>query len=80
MLNKEVSQFIAAHDLLSSGDTHLIALSGGADSVCLLLVLRRLGYHVEAAHCNFHLRGDESNRDEQFCIDLCRRHAIPCPL
>lgn len=80
MLNKEVSQFIAAHDLLSPGDTHLIALSGGADSVCLLLVLRRLGYQVEAAHCNFHLRGDESNRDEQFCIDLCRRHAIPLHL
>lgn len=80
MLNKEVSQFIAAHDLLSLGDTHLIALSGGADSVCLLLVLRRLGYQVEAAHCNFHLRGDESNRDEQFCIDLCRRHAIPLHL
>ncbi len=77
MLNKKVSQFIAAHNLLSANDLHLVALSGGADSVCLLLILANLGYRVEATHCNFHLRGDESVRDEQFCIDLCRRHDIP---
>ncbi len=77
MLNKEVSSFIAAHKLLSATDVHLVALSGGADSVCLLLVLAQLGYRVEAAHCNFRLRGEESDRDEHFCDDLCRRHNIP---
>lgn len=77
MLNKEVSRYIAAHKLLSDKDLHLVALSGGADSVCLLLVLAQLGYRVEAAHCNFHLRGEESLRDEQFCEDLCQRHDIP---
>lgn len=80
MLNKEVSRFIAAHNLLSTSDLHLVALSGGADSVCLLLVLAQLGYRVEAAHCNFRLRGDESQRDEQFCVDLCHRHNIPLHL
>ncbi len=54
----------------------MIALSGGADSVCLLLVLDKLGYNIEAVHCNFNLRGDESLRDEQFCIELCEKRNI----
>ena len=53
-----------------------MAVSGGADSVCLLLCLKELGYRTEAVHCNFHLRGDESDRDEQFVIDLCRKNDI----
>lgn len=59
-------------------DAHLlVALSGGADSVCLLLTLSRLGYKVEALHCNFELRGTESDADEAFCRRLCRAHSIP---
>lgn len=49
----------------------LVALSGGADSVCLFRMLLRLGFRIEAAHCNFHLRGAESDRDERFVRDLC---------
>ena len=55
----------------------LVALSGGADSVALLLLLREAGYQVTAAHCNFHLRGDESLRDETFVADLCHRLGVP---
>ncbi|MCF0202641.1 MAG: tRNA lysidine(34) synthetase TilS [Bacteroidaceae bacterium] len=54
----------------------LVALSGGADSVFLLLHLIAEGYTIEAVHCNFHLRGDESDRDEQFCKNLCSRKGI----
>lgn len=54
----------------------LVALSGGADSVALLRALIALGYHVEAAHCNFHLRGKESDRDEMFCNNLCEELGI----
>ena len=68
---KKVSKYIAQHHLLTNGALHLVALSGGADSVALLHVLRCLGYNVEAAHCNFRLRGDESDRDERFCRRLC---------
>lgn len=54
----------------------MVALSGGADSVALLLVLHDMGYKVEALHCNFHLRGAESNRDEQFATTLCKEKGI----
>ncbi|MDE6808893.1 MAG: 7-cyano-7-deazaguanine synthase, partial [Muribaculaceae bacterium] len=56
----------------------IVALSGGPDSVALLDVLVGLGYSVIAAHCNFHLRGDESNRDMAFATDLCRHMGIVC--
>ena len=68
---KKIAHFIASNNLLVKEKKYLIALSGGADSVCLLLVLDKLGYNIEAVHCNFNLRGDESLRDEQFCIELC---------
>ena len=79
MLNK-VADFIARHGLLSREGLHLVALSGGADSVALLLILKDLGYRIEAAHCNFHLRGEESNRDEEFVKKLCEEKAIPIHL
>ena len=76
MLNK-VRRFIASKHLLQADRLYLVALSGGADSVCLLLCLKELGYRIEAVHCNFHLRGEESQRDEQYCQELCVRENIP---
>lgn len=75
-----VSRYIKSRKLLDEGARHLVALSGGADSVCLLLVLKALGYNVEAVHCNFHLRGEESDRDENYCRKLCESNAIPLHL
>lgn len=75
MLNK-IKRFIASEHLLRVDALYLVALSGGADSVVLLLCLKELGYRVEAVHCNFNLRGEESLRDEQFCEDLCQRENI----
>ncbi len=71
-----VERYIAANKLLAPGGKALVALSGGADSVALLIVLDKLGYRCEAVHCNFHLRGEESNRDEQFVKQLCERKGI----
>jgi len=72
-----IAQYNGQHQLLShEGGVCLVALSGGADSVCLLLVLKQLGYEVEAVHCNFKLRGDESDRDEQFVKSLCKEQGI----
>lgn len=69
----KVEKYIAKHKLLNDGSNVLVALSGGADSVALLIALLKLGYRCEAVHCNFHLRGEESNRDETFVRDLCQR-------
>ena len=58
----------------------LVAVSGGADSVALLRMLHEQGTDIVALHCNFHLRGEESDRDEQFVTGLCRQLAIPLHL
>ena len=75
MLNR-IAEFIEQQHLLDKDKRYLVALSGGADSVCLLLVLCQLGYQIDAVHCNFHLRGEESNRDEDFVVDLCKKQHI----
>ncbi len=75
-MEKKVADYIARHRLLPAGKV-LVALSGGADSVALLRVLLSLGYACEAAHCNFGLRGAESDRDETFVRQLCQEQAVP---
>ena len=72
-MKNKVADFIVKHQLLTHDGLHIVALSGGADSVALLRILCDLGYCVEAAHCNFHLRGEESNRDERFVKNLCQK-------
>lgn len=76
MLNK-VKDYIKKYKLLNYNDLYIVALSGGADSVALLTILDEMGYKVHAAHCNFHLRGEESDRDEAFCEQLCLRKNVP---
>lgn len=79
-----VRRFASVHELFVYGGKYIVALSGGADSVSLLFVLKHLehelGISVEAAHCNFHLRGAESVRDEEFCKQLCERLSVPLHL
>ena len=72
----KVERYIEKHKLLNSNDLYIIALSGGADSVALLLLLKNAHFNVHAAHCNFRLRGDESDRDEAFCVELCQRLGV----
>lgn len=76
MIQQRVTKYIEKEHLFSPDDKILIALSGGADSVALLYILHTAGYHCEAAHCNFHLRGKESDRDELFVRQLCERMEI----
>ncbi len=78
---ERVWQTIQRNQLLEEGDHILVALSGGPDSVALLLVLlefkERLSLGLSAAHVNHQLRGEESQQDEQFVCDLCQQLAIP---
>ena len=67
MLNKKI---------LDRDKLYLVATRGGADSVALLMMMLDEGYRVEAVHCNFHLRGEEADRDEAFVASLCERFGV----
>ena len=73
----KVDAYIKRYKLLEPSKLYIVALSGGADSVSLLLLLKNAGFNVHAAHCNFRLRGAESDRDEVFCEQLCADKNIP---
>lgn len=73
MINK-IQQDITNKDLFSKDNNLLLAISGGADSVCLFFVLKELGYNIELAHCNFNLRGKESDEDEYFVKELANKY------
>lgn len=77
MITQKVRQYIEKERLIPPHAKLLVGVSGGADSVALLRVLLRLSYPCEAAHCNFRLRGAESNRDEDFVRRLCLRLQVP---
>ena len=80
MLNK-MRSFLKEYQMLRKGDRVVCAVSGGADSIAMLfafyLVRDQLGIELAAAHFNHHLRGAESDRDEQFVREFCRNYQIP---
>jgi tRNA(Ile)-lysidine synthase len=77
MVCRQVAKYIEQEKIFTPAGKVLVALSGGADSVGLLRILLSLGYDCEAAHCNFHLRAKESDRDEVFVRKLCCELHIP---
>ena len=77
MLQSVINHYIEKNNLLKLNDKIIVGLSGGADSVALLHILHRLDYTCIAAHCNFHLRGEESNRDEQFAAGFAESLRLP---
>ena len=75
-----IKHTIDEYGMIDRGDTVIVALSGGADSVCLLHNLNsikdELNLKLMACHVNHHLRGEESDRDMKFCCELCRQNDI----
>ena len=81
-MTEDVLNWIKKEKLMTEGDTVIVGLSGGADSVALLLVLlelrQRIGYTLLAIHVEHGIRGEESRKDAAFVEELCRQKSIPC--
>lgn len=80
-IDEKVKQYFTEHKMADIGDGILVGLSGGADSVCLLFILlalsKELRLRISAVHVNHCIRGEEAERDEMFCKDLCLRLNVP---
>ncbi|HMK04444.1 MAG TPA: tRNA lysidine(34) synthetase TilS [Ferruginibacter sp.] len=75
-LLKEFKQFINQQNLFQETDKLLLAVSGGVDSVVLCELCKQAGYDFTVLHCNFQLRGEESERDEKFVRDLAIKYGV----
>ncbi len=74
---EKLKRFISDKNLLARHDRVLVAVSGGMDSMALLHLLKQLEMEVFVAHCNFQLRGEDSNQDEEFVKIHCEKINVP---
>jgi tRNA(Ile)-lysidine synthase len=75
-MRNKIQNYIIEKSLFSKEDKLILGISGGADSVCLMHLLLELDYNFELAHCNFNLRGDESDEDEIFVRKLAKEYQL----
>lgn len=78
---RKVQEFVEKYRMIQKGDRIVAGISGGADSVCLLYLLKELqkiyDFSIIAVHVNHHLREGEAVRDEEFVRELCSREEVP---
>jgi tRNA(Ile)-lysidine synthase len=70
-------QYIEQHKLCTKRHRLLLAVSGGVDSIVMLDLFKKSGYHFALVHCNFKLRAEESDGDEQFVRGLGKKYDVP---
>lgn len=73
---EQFKQFIESQKLFSHSDNILVTTSGGSDSMVLCALLMKSDYKISIAHCNFHLRGSESDGDQKFVESFAKEHHI----
>ena len=78
MLIDKFQDYVARHELFSRQDKVLLTVSGGVDSMVLMSLCVNSGYNVGVAHCNFGLRGQESDEDEILVQERARKYGIEC--
>ena len=81
-LEDSCRSLINEYGMIEKNEMIVVGTSGGADSVCLLFLLKKLSsemdFDITAVHVNHMIRGDEAARDEQFVKDLCRQIGVEC--
>lgn len=81
-MERKILNFITDNKMFQKEDKILVGVSGGADSVCLLFVLKKLqevlGVSLLAVHVNHCLRGEESDNDEKYVRSICENWGISC--
>ncbi|MBC8265382.1 MAG: tRNA lysidine(34) synthetase TilS [Flavobacteriales bacterium] len=77
-MKEKLDKYIKQHSLFKKEDKLLLAISGGADSVALAYLLEALKYNFCLGHCNFGLRGKESDNDEVFVKNLAKKLNVEC--
>lgn len=80
-MEEKVFSYIEKYNMIETGSHVLIGISGGADSVCLLFLLKeyaaKRNFSLTGIHINHGIRGEEADRDEEFTKELCRKLEIP---
>ena len=80
-MEEKVFSYIEKYNMIETGSQVIVGLSGGADSVCLLFLLKqyqkRRNFQLYGLHVNHGIRGAEAKRDEAFSRELCQRFQIP---
>jgi tRNA(Ile)-lysidine synthase len=76
MIN-QLNDYITASKIPGNSYPVVVGVSGGIDSMVLMHLMQQSGYNIVAAHCNFSLRGKESDEDQQFVAEKCALAAIP---
>lgn len=76
-MKEQLLIFIKEQDLFSSNDKILLTISGGVDSMTMLHLFKACGFSIAIAHCNFQLRGAESDGDEEFVTRAAQEYGIP---
>ena len=74
----DFENYIKENNLFSKDHKLMLAISGGQDSICLFYLLLKSGYQFSVAHCNFQLRGEDSQLDEAFVRQICTENSITC--
>jgi len=74
---EKVRNTVEKYHMANTEESVLCCLSGGADSVALLLCLHEIFPQVRACHINHQLRGEESLRDECYCVEICQKLGVP---
>lgn len=76
LLLEEFEKYVAQNELFGHDDKILLTVSGGVDSMVMMSLFAASGYRFGVAHCNFQLRGQESDEDEVLVAEQARRYGV----